>query len=131
MPADLEPLLRELAPQILGPLVRRYGGFDTCEDAVQEALLAASQQWPVEGLPENPRGWLITVASRRRIEMLRSEAARQHREETVASLEPVDPLAVADVDDTLTLLFLCCHPALTRAFADRADAARCWWSHYW
>jgi len=112
-PAELEQLLRELAPQILGPLVRRYGGFDTCEDAVQEALLAASQQWPTDGLPDNPRGWLITVASRRRIEMLRSEAARQHREETVALLEPVDQPPAADADDTLTLLFLCCHPALT------------------
>ena len=111
MSADLESLLRELAPQILGPLVRRYGGFDTCEDAVQEALLAASQQWPADGLPDNPRGWLITVASRRRIEMLRREAARQRREETVASMEPVS--AAAEVDDTLTLLFLCCHPALT------------------
>jgi RNA polymerase sigma factor (sigma-70 family) len=112
-PAEVEQLLRELAPQILGPLVRRYGGFDTCEDAVQEALLAASQQWPTDGLPDNPRGWLITVASRRRIEMLRSEAARQHREETVALLEPVDQPPAADADDTLTLLFLCCHPALT------------------
>ncbi|MEU0093300.1 DUF6596 domain-containing protein [Kribbella sp. NPDC006257] len=111
MTADLESLLRELAPQILGPLVRRYGGFDTCEDAVQEALLAASQQWPADGLPENPRGWLITVASRRRIEMLRSEAARLRREETVALMEPVS--TASDVDDTLTLLFLCCHPALT------------------
>jgi RNA polymerase sigma factor (sigma-70 family) len=114
-PAELELLLRELAPQILGPLVRRYGGFDTCEDAVQEALLAASQQWPTDGLPDNPRGWLITVASRRRIEMLRSESARQHREETVASMEPPDQAPAADADDTLTLLFLCCHPALTAA----------------
>ncbi|TDU86649.1 RNA polymerase sigma factor (sigma-70 family) [Kribbella voronezhensis] len=111
--AEIEALLRELAPQILGPLVRRYGGFDTCEDAVQEALLAASQQWPEDGLPENPRGWLITVASRRRIEMLRSEAARQHRELAVSLLEPVDQPPAADADDTLTLLFLCCHPALT------------------
>ncbi|TCN43326.1 RNA polymerase sigma factor (sigma-70 family) [Kribbella orskensis] len=109
----VEQLLRELAPQILGPLVRRYGGFDTCEDAVQEALLAASQQWPVDGLPDNPRSWLITVASRRRIEMLRNEAARQRREETVASIEPAEPAPVAQADDTLTLLFLCCHPSLT------------------
>ncbi len=108
----LDQLLRELAPQIVGPLVRRYGGFDTCEDAVQEALLAASQQWPVDGVPDNPRSWLITVASRRRIEMLRSDAARQRREETVAGLEAAEPAPVA-VDDTLTLLFLCCHPSLT------------------
>lgn len=108
----IDQLLRELAPQIVGPLVRRYGGFDTCEDAVQEALLAASQQWPVDGLPENPRSWLITVASRRRIEMLRSEAARLRREETVAGLEPADGDPIA-TDDSLTLLFLCCHPSLT------------------
>jgi RNA polymerase sigma factor (sigma-70 family) len=108
----IDQLLRELAPQIVGPLVRRYGGFDTCEDAVQEALLAASQQWPVDGLPENPRSWLITVASRRRIEMLRSEAARLRREETVAGLEPSEPAPIAR-DDSLTLLFLCCHPSLT------------------
>jgi RNA polymerase sigma factor (sigma-70 family) len=111
MPA-IEQLLRELAPRIIGPLVRRYGGFDTCEDAVQEALLAASLQWPVEGVPDNPRSWLITVASRRRIEVLRSDAARQRREETVATLEPPAATA-ADTDDTLTLLFLCCHPSLT------------------
>jgi RNA polymerase sigma factor (sigma-70 family) len=109
----IEDLLRELAPQVLGPLVRRYGGFDTCEDAVQEALLAAATQWPVEGVPDSPRNWLITVASRRRIEMLRSEAARRRREETVASAEPPDPDPVPDVDDTLTLLLLCCHPSLT------------------
>ncbi|GAA3543464.1 RNA polymerase sigma factor [Kribbella ginsengisoli] len=108
----IDQLLRELAPQIVGPLVRRYGGFDTCEDAVQEALLAASQQWPVDGVPSNPRSWLITVASRRRIEMLRSEAARLRREETVAGLESSEP-APLDVDDSLTLLFLCCHPSLT------------------
>ena len=112
MPA-VEQLLRELAPQILGPLVRRYGGFDLCEDAVQEALLAAALQWPEGGVPDNPKSWLITVASRRRIEILRNEAARQRREETVASLEPVDPVPAADADDTLTLLFLCCHPSLT------------------
>jgi RNA polymerase sigma factor (sigma-70 family) len=111
--ARLEELLRELAPQVLGPLVRRYGGFDTCEDAVQEALLAAATQWPVEGLPDNPRSWLITVASRRRIEMLRNEAARQRREETVASMTPPDPDPTPIADDTLTLLLLCCHPSLT------------------
>src|SRR5919112_4042307 len=108
----LEELLREQAPQVLGPLVRRYGDFDACEDAVQEALLAASQQWPVDGVPDNPRSWLITVASRRRIEILRNEAARQRREEAVA-LSAVEPAAAPAVDDTLTLLFLCCHPSLT------------------
>ncbi|WP_433168718.1 RNA polymerase sigma factor [Kribbella sp. CA-247076] len=107
----VEELLRELAPQVLGPLVRRYGDFDACEDAVQEALLAASQQWPVDGVPGNPRSWLITVASRRRIEVLRSEAARVRREESVAA-EPL-PEPAPSVDDSLTLLMLCCHPALT------------------
>jgi len=98
-------------PQVLGAVVRRYGDFGTCEDAVQEALLAAAQRWPAEGVPENPRAWLITVASRRRIEMLRNEAARRRREDAVA-LEPAAGVAPAG-DDSLTLLFLCCHPALT------------------
>jgi RNA polymerase sigma factor (sigma-70 family) len=107
----VEELLRELAPQVLGPLVRRYGDFDACEDAVQEALLAAAQQWPADGVPENPRRWLVTVASRRRIEALRHEAARVRREETVAGWpEPEPP---SSVDDSLTLLMLCCHPVLT------------------
>jgi RNA polymerase sigma factor (sigma-70 family) len=109
----IEELLREQAPQVLSALVRRYGDFDACEDAVQEALLAASQQWPGDGVPDNPRGWLITVASRRRIEVLRSEAARQRREETVAYQTPPDPDPAPSVDDSLTLLMLCCHPALT------------------
>ncbi|WP_410611782.1 RNA polymerase sigma factor [Amycolatopsis sp. lyj-109] len=111
---DVELLLRELAPQVLAALVRRYGGFDTCEDAVQEALLAASRQWLVAGVPDHPKGWLITTASRRRIELWRSETARQRREESAALAEPPEPEPVSGVDDTLTLLLLCCHPALTR-----------------
>ncbi|WP_219419707.1 RNA polymerase sigma factor [Pseudonocardia nigra] len=114
-PDSVESLLRELAPQVLGALVRRHGGFDTCEDAVQEALLAAALQWPAEGLPDNPKGWLITTASRRRIELWRSETARARREETVAALAPPDPEPAADVDDTLTLFLLCCHPSLTES----------------
>lgn len=106
-------LLRSLAPQVLAALVRRYGDFEACEDAVQEALLAASQQWPSSGIPDHPKGWLITTASRRRIEQWRSETARQRREEAVALAEPPDPSPVA-VDDTLTLLLLCCHPSLTQ-----------------
>ncbi|WP_439384385.1 RNA polymerase sigma factor [Amycolatopsis lexingtonensis] len=106
-------LLRSLAPQVLSALVRRYGDFDACEDAVQEALLAASQQWPSSGLPDNPKAWLITAASRRRIEQLRSETARSRREAAVALAEPPDP-EPAGVDDTLTLLSLCCHPSLSR-----------------
>ncbi len=108
-------LLRELAPQVLAALVRRYGGFDTCEDAVQEALLAAVRQWPADGVPDDPRAWLITVASRRRIEMWRSDTARQRREETAFALEPLpDSVSTASiVDDTVTLFALCCHPSLT------------------
>jgi RNA polymerase sigma factor (sigma-70 family) len=107
----LEDLLREHAPQVLGAVVRRYGDFDTCEDAVQEALLAAARQWPAKGVPEHPRNWLITVAARRRIEMLRNDTARRRREEILLA-EP-DPGAVPAVDDSLTLLMLCCHPSLT------------------
>jgi RNA polymerase sigma factor (sigma-70 family) len=114
-PTEIERLLRELAPQVLGALVRRYGDFDTCEDAVQEALLAAALQWPAQGTPANPRGWLTTVASRRWIERWREEAARRRREQTAAALTPPPPEAVPAVDDTLTLLLLCCHPSLTRA----------------
>jgi RNA polymerase sigma factor (sigma-70 family) len=110
-----EDLLRELAPQVLGALVRRYGHFDACEDAVQEALLAATVQWPDQGLPTNPRGWLITVASRRLTDELRSDQARQRRESTIATLAPRDELEIPERDDTLTLLFLCCHPELSPA----------------
>ncbi|WP_115944557.1 RNA polymerase sigma factor [Amycolatopsis thermalba] len=108
-------LLRELAPQVLAALVRRYGDFDLCEDAVQEALLAAATQWPAQGMPANPKGWLITTASRRRIELWRAETARRRREEHVAMTTPPDPAPVPAVDDTLTLLMLCCHPSLTPA----------------
>jgi len=108
-----EDLLRELAPQVLGALVRRYGQFEGCEDAVQEAVLAATVQWPAEGLPDNPRGWLVTVASRRFIDQLRSDHARRERESATAA--EVLPEDVPDTDDTLVLLFLCCHPTLTAA----------------
>ncbi|WP_406193090.1 sigma-70 family RNA polymerase sigma factor [Kitasatospora sp. NBC_01560] len=110
---DFEDLLRELAPQVLGTLVRRHGQFEGCEDAVQEAVLAATLQWPAEGVPANPRGWLVTVASRRLIDQLRSDHARREREAATAA-EPL-PEDVPDTDDTLVLLFLCCHPALTPA----------------
>jgi predicted RNA polymerase sigma factor len=114
-PTGIEELLRDLTPQVLTALVRRHGGFDTCEDAVQEALLAAATQWPAEGLPDNPKSWLITVASRRRTELWRNETARRRREKAAAALAPPDPDPAPGVDDTLTLLFLCCHPALTPA----------------
>ncbi|WP_121395850.1 RNA polymerase sigma factor [Micromonospora sp. M71_S20] len=121
----VEDLLRELAPQVLGVLTRRFGDFATAEDAVQEALLAAATQWPVEGTPGNPRGWLIQVAYRRMVELVRGETARRRREDLVARREPDDRRAApppdealtADRDDTLTLLFLCCHPTLTPASA--------------
>ncbi|HEV2779772.1 MAG TPA: sigma-70 family RNA polymerase sigma factor [Actinophytocola sp.] len=120
--AEVEDLLRRLAPRVLGALVRRYGHFDTAEDAVQEALLAATTQWPTEGVPTNPMGWLLTVASRRLTDLLRSEQARQRREDTVAKWTlPTDRIAppadspAAPSDDTLILLFLCCHPALSPA----------------
>ncbi|WP_405066122.1 sigma-70 family RNA polymerase sigma factor [Kribbella sp. NBC_01510] len=108
---QIEEQLREQAPQVLSALVRRYGDFDACEDAVQEALLSASLQWPGDGVPDNPRGWLITVASRRRIEVLRTEAARQRREEAIAAAPEPEP--ASSVDDSLTLLMLCCHPSLS------------------
>ena len=111
--ARVEELLRELAPQVLAILVRQEGDFDVSEDAVQEALLAAATQWPADGVPDNPKGWLITVASRRRIELWRNEAARRRREELAAQQAPPAPEPVSDVDDTLTLLLLCCHPSLT------------------
>jgi RNA polymerase sigma factor (sigma-70 family) len=116
----VEDLLRDLAPQVLGALVRRYGQFDACEDAVQEALLAASEQWVTDGVPDNPRAWLTTVASRRVVDEVRSDTARRRREETAAALAGLSPEAAAPeqisgADDGLTLLFLCCHPAVTPA----------------
>ena len=121
--AEVEDLLRELAPQVIGTLVRRYGQFDLCEDAVQEALLAAAVQWPQAGVPERPRAWLVTVASRRLTDQVRTESARRRREEAVAARSRADELVVPGPDaepapahdDTLTLLFLCCHPALSPA----------------
>ena len=110
----VEDLLRELAPQVLGTLVRRHGQFDASEDAVQEALLAAAQQWPETGVPDNPRAWLLTVATRRLVDEWRSESARRRRAETVAALEPTDSEQPSGQDDTLPLLFLCCHPSLSQ-----------------
>lgn len=109
----VEDLLRSAAPQVLGTLVRRHGRFDACEDAVQEALLAAATQWPEQGVPEKPHAWLLTVATRRLTDGWRSESARRAREEAVVALEapPGDP--GPEDDDTLRLLFLCCHPELS------------------
>jgi predicted RNA polymerase sigma factor len=116
-----EDLLRELTPQVLGALVRRYGHFDLSEDATQEALLAAALQWPGEGTPANPRGWLITVASRRLLDQVRSEESRRRREDLIAVATPraellgppADAGPVTGQDDSLAMLFGCCHPSLS------------------
>jgi RNA polymerase sigma factor (sigma-70 family) len=112
----IEDLLRDLAPQVLGALVRRYGHFDAAEDAVQEALLVAATQWPVDGVPTDPRPWLIRVASRKLIDQLRQDQARRDREDVDATrrLPPAEGPPEADQDDSLVLLFLCCHPVLSR-----------------
>ena len=108
-----------MTPQVLGALMRRYGALDACEDAVQEALLAAATQWPEEGVPDNPYGWLVTVATRRLVDWVRSDSARRRREDTdllatPASMRVAPPADQPDTgDDSLTLLFLCCHPALS------------------
>jgi RNA polymerase sigma factor (sigma-70 family) len=117
-----EHLLRDLAPQVLSAVARRFRDFSAAEDAVQEAMIAAFTQWPEEGVPDNPRGWLIQVASRRMTDQIRSEIARRERETAVAaegkSLPPtLDIEADMDPDDTLILLFMCCHPALTPSSA--------------
>jgi RNA polymerase sigma factor (sigma-70 family) len=110
---EIDHLLRDLAPQVLGALLRTAGDFETTEDAVQEALLAAAQQWPVDGVPQHPKAWLITVANRRRIEIWRGEAARRRREDVSSALPAEVPDPRSGIDDTLTLLLLCCHPSLT------------------
>jgi RNA polymerase sigma factor (sigma-70 family) len=137
--ARAEQLLRELAPQVLGAVIRRFRDFASSEDAVQEALIAAATQWPRDGVPDNPRGWLIHVASRRMTDQQRSDIARRRRESTVTQDSPshdvlpgfaetdshdlASTLGAAgsvdrgDQDDTLVLLFMCCHPALTSSSA--------------
>ncbi|MFI9592802.1 RNA polymerase sigma factor [Nonomuraea sp. NPDC052265] len=119
MNADIEHLLRTEAPQVLGALVRRFGRFDIAEDAVQEALLAASRAWPADGVPENPRSWLIRIGYRRMVDLLRADQARRRREQEagVAELAMQEPARRAgparETDDSLALLLLCCHPALS------------------
>jgi RNA polymerase sigma factor (sigma-70 family) len=120
-----EHLLRALAPRVLGVVARRFGDFAAAEDAVQEALLAAATRWPEQGVPDNPRAWLIQVATRRMTDQLRAEIARRRRETELVTAEPEDERVVpppdgdacAKYDDTLLLLFMCCHPALTHASA--------------
>ncbi|MEQ4203826.1 sigma-70 family RNA polymerase sigma factor [Actinopolymorpha sp. B9G3] len=118
---SIEDLLRRCAPQVLGLLIRRHGQFDACEDAVQDALLAAAVQWPEQGVPSDPRAWLLTVAGRRLTDQWRSDSARRRREDAVAAQVPAHEMVLpgpgderaAQDDDTLTLLFLCCHPAVS------------------
>jgi RNA polymerase sigma factor (sigma-70 family) len=118
-----QDLLRTLAPQVLGALLRRYRDFAGCEDAVQEALIAATLQWAAQGMPDNPKGWLITVATRRLTDQIRADTARRLREQLVVSLIPADEqIALAadaaginERDETLDLYFMCCHPALSPA----------------
>jgi RNA polymerase sigma factor (sigma-70 family) len=110
-----------LAPRALAAVARRFGDFADAEDAVQEAMIDAARQWPLQGVPENPVGWMINVASRRMIERIRNEAARRQREDAVAGAGPAPPPAPIEsargADDTLLLMFMCCHPALTPASA--------------
>jgi RNA polymerase sigma factor (sigma-70 family) len=115
VPSGVEDLLREAAPQVLGVLARRYGDFAAAEDAVQEALLTAALRWPRDGVPENPNAWLLQAATRRLIDQYRSDRSRRVRE-SAAAQEPQAP-QVPDRDDTLTVLFMCCHPSLTPASA--------------
>ena len=120
--ATSEHLLRELAPQVLGAVARRFRDFSAAEDAVQEAMIAAFTQWPEAGIPDHPRGWLIQVASRRLTDQVRSEIARRERETVVARetdtvVPAVEIESDMDPDDTLILLFMCCHAALTSSSA--------------
>src|SRR5215471_13451533 len=120
--ASIERILRELAPQVLGSVARRFRDFSSAEDAVQEAMIAGFTQWPQEGIPDNPRGWLIQVACRRVTDQVRSEIARRERETAVAAeaetlSAPLEIEADMDPDDTLILLFMCCLPSLTPSSA--------------
>lgn len=125
MDAATQRLLKDLAPVVLGALVRRFRDLQACEDAVQEAMIAASTQWPRSGMPDEPRAWLIHVANRRITDSVRSETQRRLREEIVVSMIPAeeqlalaadDDLAI-ERDDSLELLFHCCQPSLSTASA--------------
>ncbi|HEX8051542.1 MAG TPA: sigma-70 family RNA polymerase sigma factor, partial [Thermoleophilaceae bacterium] len=109
----VEDLLRDAAPQVLAAVVRRFRRFADSEDAVQEAMIAAAEQWPADGVPDNPVGWLVHVASRRMTDRARSETARRRREEAALAQDGVPPEPAAEHDDTLALMFMCCHPELT------------------
>ena len=116
-PSATEGLLRELAPQALGAVVRRFGNFADAEDAVQEALIVAIEKWPVGGVPDNPTGWLITVATRRMVEQFRRDDARRQREDLVMAGARTPPDPIPGTDDTLILMFMCCHPTLSPSAA--------------
>ena len=116
--AGLEDVWRREAPHVLAALLRRHGSFADCEDAVQEALLDAAVQWPRDGVPDHPRGWLVRVAERRLVDLVRADSARRRREQVDAALAgtvapPADEEQAPGEDDTLELLLLCCHPSLT------------------
>ncbi|WP_328478115.1 RNA polymerase sigma factor [Actinoplanes sp. NBC_00393] len=115
MSTAINSVLRETAPQVVAGLARRFGDFAAAEDATQEALIAAAEHWARDGVPENPRGWLMRTASRKLLDAFRSEQARRRREVLAAAREV--PGEAREQDDTLTLLFLCCHPSLTPASA--------------
>jgi len=126
LPDELsEALVRDLAPRVLGTIVRRFGDFSAAEDAVQDALIAAAQQWPKEGVPDNPAGWLIQVAARRMADHIRAEVARRRRQAVVVNETPQEQIVAPapdsgipqEQDDALVLLFMCCHPSLTRPSA--------------
>ena len=120
-----EHLLRELTPQVLGVVARRFGDFAAAEDAVQEALTVAALKWPDDGVPDNPRAWLIQVATRRMTDHVRADLARRRREAALVMETAPDERMVSapdtedagEQDDTLVMLFMCCHPALTRPSA--------------
>jgi RNA polymerase sigma factor (sigma-70 family) len=117
---EIEGLLRDAAPRALAVVAHRSGDFADAEDAVQEAMIEASAQWPARGVPESPVGWLVHVASRRLTDRLRGDSARRRREELVAAQEPPPAAELDEIsarDDSLTLIFMCCHPALTAASA--------------
>lgn len=123
----LDDVWRREAPHVIGALLRRYGDLGDCEDALQDAAEAAAARWPVDGVPDAPRAWLITVASRRLIDRARTDSARIRRETMDAAQRPhaTQDVATHDRDDTLRLFFLCCHPALTRP--SQVALAYGWW----
>jgi RNA polymerase sigma factor (sigma-70 family) len=114
---EVDRLVRDLAPKALGIVLRSHPNFADAEDAVQEAVIVAAQKWAATGVPERPVGWLVRVASRRLIGRYRSDTARQRREDLISAWSANPPEPASGNDDTLTVLFMCCHPALPPAAA--------------